>query len=515
MAVFFILGASILIVYTIQKYLELQRAARSVQYFPGAKELFSSGSAVVHMVKRFVLGASSHEQEIWAVKHKPFAEAGWDATVNISLLPSTSIILSLADAAAIKEVITTRARFPKPVKDYKILTFFGDNIIASEGEEWKRYRKIAAPAFGERNNNLVWDETMAVMSDLFDNVWGSQKIIVVDQALDITVPIALFVISAAGFGRKIYWREDKVPPNHKLSFKDAIYEVSLNSLTKVMVPDWAMGLNEHTRKVRLAFQELESYMLEMASHRRHSEQKEENYDLLSALLDAGADDPTFTDRDLTGNIFIFLIAGHETSAHTLCYALALLALYPSEQEILLQHIKSILPNDKLPTYDEMPRLTYSLAVINEALRMFPPVPGIPKSSAEDTSLTISNNAGEQRIVPVPRGIRVTINTAALHHNPRYWKDPEEFRPARFMDPDWPRDAFIPFSAGARACIGRRFAEIELVVALTMMVMRYKIEVKEEPQFARETFEERKARVLASKAGLTTTPLRVPLVFTQR
>jgi cytochrome P450 len=98
---------------------------------------------------------------------------------------------------------------------------------------------------------------------------------------------------------------------------------------------------------------------------------------------------------------------------------------------------------------------------------------------------------------------------------RYWKDPEEFQPARFLDPDWPRDAFIPFSAGPRACIGRKFSETEGVAVLTMLVQKYIIEVKEEPQFAAETFAERRTRVLAPKLGLTLTPEHVPLVFKRR
>ncbi|KAF8823725.1 hypothetical protein HHX47_DHR9000191 [Lentinula edodes] len=392
----------------------------------------------------------------------------------------------------LQEVTTARARFPKPVEQYKVLSFFGDNIVASEGEDWKRYRKIAAPAFSDRNNKLIWDETVRIILDLFENVWGSQESIVIDHALTITLPIALFVLGAAAFGRRISWKDDEgIPPNHQMSFKDAIHEVSMNCFIKVIFPDWAMGLTEHTRRVRLAFEELDSHMLEMISKRRNAEKKEERHDLLSSLLDASADDPTFTDRDLTGNIFIFLVAGHETTAHTLCFTFALLALYPDQQEILYQHIKSVLADGRLP------------------------VNGIPKYSAEDTSLTVGNATGDKLVLPVPQGTAITINTVGLHYNPRYWKDPEEFRPSRFLEPDWPRDAFLPFSAGPRACIGRKFFETEGIAILTLLISRYKIEVKEEPQFASETFEERKARVLASKPGLTITPIQVPLVFKRR
>ena len=105
---------------------------------------------------------------------------------------------------------------------------------------------------------------------------------------------------------------------------------------------------------------------------------------------------------------------------------------------------------------------------------------------------------------------------------RYWKDPYEFRPQRFME-DWPKDAFLPFSGGARQCIGRRyvnsslslqyfftennskrFSETESIAILTILIQRYRVEVLEEPQFASETYEERYKRVLAVTAGITNT-----------
>jgi cytochrome P450 len=517
MAKLLLLGTSLLVLYAIRKYVEFRRIVKPFQSYSYVTELFSQDSIVAFFLpkirgitKGMILNAS------WLEKHKPYTEAGFDATVNVALFPTMKVSLSLADAAAIKEVGTARARFPKPLVMYKILTFFGNNIVASEGEEWKKHRKPAAPSFSDGNNKLVWDETEKIMLDLFENIWAARDTIFLEHALNITFQIALYVIGAAGFGQRMSWEDEEgVPPNHRMTFKDAMQQVSTNLLTKLMVPDWAMGFTKRTRKVRLAFEELDGYLLEMISKRRNAERKEERYDLLSSLLDASADDPTFTDRELIGNIFIFLVAGHETTAHTLCYALGLLALYPDQQEILFQHIQSILPNGRLSAYEDMPRLTHSMAVFYEALRMFPVASSLSKYSAEDTSLKVSNNSGESYILPVPRDTTIRINIVGTHYNPRYWKDPEEFQPARFLDPDWPRDAFIPFSTGPRACIGRKFSETEGIAVLTMLVQRYTIEVKEEPQFVAETFAERRTRVLATKVTPGLTPVRVPLVLKRR
>ncbi|KAL0062629.1 hypothetical protein AAF712_010466 [Marasmius tenuissimus] len=396
---------------------------------------------------------------------------------------------------------------------------FGNNIVASEGELWKKYRKIASPAFNDRNNKLVWDETVRIVLDLFDNVWMN-KDIEVDHVIDVTLPIALFVIGVAGFGRRISWKDDTIlPSGHKLTFKEALSTVSEDIFIKVLCPDALLGATERLRRVKSAFEELDKYMLEMINGRRHAEKKEERYDLFSSLLDAN-DLPTndgevpLTERELMGNIFIFLLAGHETTAHTLAYTFGLLAFYQEEQEILYQHIRSIIPDGRIPTYEEMPLFTQSLAVFYETLRLFPPVCAIPKVSAEDTILVAENAAGETKAVPIPQGTSITLSVSGLHYNPKYWKDPHEFKPSRFRE-NWPRDAFLPFSGGARACIGRKFFETEGIAILTILISNYKISLKEEPQFVGETTEQKKARIFATKPGITIAPIRMPLVFTHR
>ncbi|KAG8843500.1 hypothetical protein FRB91_003314 [Serendipita sp. 411] len=102
---------------------------------------------------------------------------------------------------------------------------------------------------------------------------------------------------------------------------------------------------------------------------------------------------------------------------------------------------------------------------------------------------------------------------ALHYNPKYWKDPHEFRPERFMG-DYNRDAFYPFAAGPRACMGRRFAEIEALTFLANLVIAYRFEGT--PLSDRETLEERNARLLRwSMGSITIHPEKVPLTMIRR
>ncbi|KAK7683816.1 hypothetical protein QCA50_013192 [Cerrena zonata] len=180
----------------------------------------------------------------------------------------------------------------------------------------------------------------------------------------------------------------------------------------------------------------------------------------------------------------------------------------------IKDLMKAFPDGSTPTYDDINKLKYVECVLNETLRMFPPVVGAPKRAAEDTSLVSVNALGEKVVVPVPAGTTINLMIGDLHYNPRYWDDPHTFKPSRFLE-DWPRDAFLPFSGGVRSCLGRRFAELENMVFLSMLVMKYKLTIKPEPEFACETFGEKRDRILKYKQGLTITPIHVPLVFTRR
>ncbi|KAF9048947.1 614/534 cytochrome P450 [Panaeolus papilionaceus] len=522
---------SAVFLYLVRRGAAYRNAVKSIQGLRGHRVPIAPYSVLGMIIRRIpgvcsVLGLTLNTNFVQEWGYDVYAKdgLGWDIRSMVTMLPAADPFIFLADAAAIKEVMTYRARFSKPVHFYDPLSFFGQNIVASEGEQWKKYRRAAAPAFTERNNKLVWEETTRVMNELFEGEWKGQQSITVDHCLNITHPIALFVISCAAFGQNISWGNDRsLPLGHKLSFKQAIRIMSEDFFIPLIVPKWALGLTKRTETAGRALDELRQYLFEMIHCRLHTD-KVERHDLFSMLLEENSQhlhNAALTDDELIGNIFLFLIAGHEasdsypTTSHTLAFALGLLALYPDEQERLYQHVQTVLTDGRSPTYADVNSLSYSLAVFQETLRLFPPVSAIPKVSTEDTTLPFRNLEGDIKRIPVPKGTYITIHVPGVHYNPRYWPDPKVFKPSRFLEPEWPREAFIPFSGGARACLGRRFSEIEAVVVLTSFVSKYKITIKEEPQFANETFEQRKARVLSSDTGLSLTPLRVPLVFTRR
>jgi len=418
----------------------------------------------------------------------------------------------------LKEITSSRHKFPKPHELYEAVNFWGPNILTAEGTAWQRHRKPIAPAFSERNNRFVWDESMRIVSEMFvSKPWRGRSVVEVKHIVDITLPMALFVIGVAGFGKRVGWDEDEViPPDHKLSFKDALHTVATNIPLRIVLPKWAFQLRKAWRHAKLSFDELDLYMRELIQARRAATVKEERFDVFAGLMDAtdDADDEKaqLTDTELVSNIFIFQAAGHETTAHTLAFTFGLLALYPDEQENLYQHITSIAADGRIPAYDEYNKFTYCIAVLYETMRLYPPGLFVVKQCAEDTFLPTSSGKG----IAVPAGTPLVMNFCALHRNSNFWAEPNAFRPARFTEPDCPRDAFMPFSAGSRGCIGRRFFETEAIAFLVQIVAQYRIALVDDPEWAGiKDIELKREKALRPKLGATMAPARLPLRFTKR
>ena len=116
-------------------------------------------------------------------------------------------------------------------------------------------------------------------------------------------------------------------------------------------------------------------------------------------------------------------------------------------------------------YEDTKHLSYTLSVFKESLRLLPVAPNLSKKAYQETYL------GEYFL---PEGTNVVIDAANLHKNPKYWRNPEEFRPERFLEDEVAPNSFIPFSLGSRSCIGQKFAEVEVVIALALILRKYKL-----------------------------------------
>ncbi|CAE7223671.1 unnamed protein product, partial [Rhizoctonia solani] len=149
--------------------------------------------------------------------------------------------------------------FVKSTELYKVLRDFGSNLLVVEGEEWRRQRRIAAPAFSDRNNRLVWDTTKRFVDKATDSWELKKPTIIHDVRKDFTSPISLCIIAKAAFGQDISVETDITPTGHKLTFGDALSMAAKTLHLPLVLPSWAWELRESWSKAKQAHDELRVY----------------------------------------------------------------------------------------------------------------------------------------------------------------------------------------------------------------------------------------------------------------
>ncbi|KZO90319.1 cytochrome P450 [Calocera viscosa TUFC12733] len=513
--------------------------------------LFRTAPSGVHLQythPQFLLAPVLRHYPQWDVgdyraKGTPYEKAGVSIIAATPLMaPEPNVWVS--DPLALKAVGGDRHLFPKQTELYDVISFYGPNLVTTEGDEWRRHRAASKAAFGEGNNMLVWRESMRVVREwfaAFEAQGGKELGGKVVDAHDVMTELALLIITSAGFGRHIplssaqpptasskHSSQDlsTIPPGFKLPFVPALLTaVSGMNLQSLMTkyPLLKSLPVEAFQGTKLAYAELREYLRGMVEETRAEMRAEgegqrasggEEADLFKLLIRANEDEEglgqKLSDDELLSTTYVFLLAGHETTANTLAFACALLALNPSVQAKLRAEADSVFPTlpspeEALASYrEDMPRLKYAEATFRETLRLFPAEVRLTKRAARDTVLRGTYlKTGEKYDMPVPAGTIVWLDVWAAHTMQEWWgADAAEFKPERFFDTDeykWPRDAYMPFSLGARSCIGARFATLEGMVILSHLVREYEICLT--PEMEALPLEERKNQMLSWAIGV--------------
>lgn len=231
------------------------------------------------------------------------------------------------------------------------------------------------------------------------------------------------------------------------------------------------------------------------------------FDIISHLLKGqgireGDQEPPLSNEEVIGNLFLFVIAGHETSASSILLCILLLALHPTSQQAVQRDLDEVLNGRSLSKLDydhDLPRLLDGRlgAVLNEQLRLQSPAPSIPKMVTSEQQPIL---VGDKQVVLPPNTI-IRICEQGVHMNPKYWpfgspedinnpafehnngwNDLGEFKPERWATREGPNNfkprpgSFLPFSLGQRSCLGKRFAQIEIVAALAVIFSQFSVEL---------------------------------------
>jgi cytochrome P450 len=340
----------------------------------------------------------------------------------------------------------------------------GEGLFSSEGDTWRRQRRIIQPAFDRRRIAalvpLITDSTAAMLDE-----WAQHA----DRGtpLDLTTAmtgLTLDIIGRAFFGVDLRGEGAEIGD----ALRVALAYVNRRTMSLFPMPT---GL-PFPRNVRFrrALRTLDDAVSRIIQERRRVEQPDAG-DLLSLLLVARDPDTGegMSDAELRDQVMTFVLAGHETTALALAWALCLLALHPEIDARLRQEVRSVLAG-RAPTLDDLARLPYARMVLDETLRLYPPVWAFPREAIADDRID-----GYR----IRAGSTVAIIPYITHRHPAVWSEPARFDPERFSPTaagTRPRYAYLPFGGGPRQCIGSEFALMEAQLALAMIVHDYRVVV---------------------------------------
>lgn len=368
--------------------------------------------------------------------------------------------LLVSDLPAIEKVLVEQHRNYIKHKFFwrHVTAVFGKGLLTSEGDLWQRQRRLAAPAFAARQLR-GYDDAMVALTRRMLGGWKDGEIIDIHpEMMGLTLRIAAKTLFDSEVERDIH--------DMDRAMNDLIVEVASRYKRPFLIPD-ALPLPGHLRYQR-AIRTVERVVSSMIAERRASG-LDHRSDFLSRLMAARDDaDRPMSDSLLRDEAITLLLAGHETTALALSWTWFLLGRHSPAQARIAAEIADVI-GDRPVTADDLPRLKFTESVVMEAMRLYPPAWAIGRESVQPFDL-----GGYS----FPTGTTIFIIPWVLHRDPRYFEEPETFRPERWMgdlERKLPRFAYMPFGGGPRICIGQRFAMMEAVLALTTMVQRFSME----------------------------------------
>lgn len=356
--------------------------------------------------------------------------------------------------------------------------WLGTGLLTSTGTKWRQRRKMLTPTFH-----------FTILADFLE-VMNEQAEILVEKlekqagkgpfnCFSHVTLCALDIICETAMGKKIYAQS-----NSDSEYVTCVYKMSDIVSRRQRQPWYWPDLvyyyfgegKEHDRTLKV----LHSFTSKVINQRAESISNMESdsetdgkkrrafLDMLLKTTDDKGN--SMSHQDIQEEVDTFMFEGHDTTAAAMNWALHLLGSHPEVQHKVHQELQEVLGSSERPiNTEDLKKLKYLECVIKEALRLYPSVPFFARTICQDCQINGFK---------VPKGSNVIIITYALHRDPRYFPEPEEFRPERFLPENSvgrPVYAYVPFSAGLRNCIGQRFALMEEKVVLASILRNFTVE----------------------------------------
>ncbi len=382
--------------------------------------------------------------------------------------PGRNIFMPNTHELVRKILVTEASRYPKSDMLDSILTLLiGNAVFVANGKEWQRQRRLIDPAFAHAKLKRVFPAMIAAVNQLlerFDKKADEATVEIDEEMTHITADVIFRTIFSVTLNEK---QAKQLFDDFNL-FQETAFKVGF-----IKALNWPNLFFLKKRKAKQAAQNIraliEPFVLERFERYQNGEKLTES-DILGSLITA-IDPETgigFTRDELVDQAAFLFLAGHETSASALSWALYLIANSPDVQERLHREAVAAF-GDREPAYEDMTSLAFVRDVFQETLRLYPPVGFLPRQATQ---------CEHMRGKPIKPGDVMMISPWLIHRHTDYWENPDAFDPDRYADGasrESLRQAYLPFSMGPRVCTGAGFAKQEAVIVLASLVRRYRFE----------------------------------------
>lgn len=388
---------------------------------------------------------------------------GWGDYVSFPVAGIYLVLINHPDG--VSHVLSRSGDRYKKSDTYRHLKLLvGEGLLTSEGDLWRRQRRIVQPLFRKRElgrfTPLITHSTAEMLGE-----WRRRP---PNQPIDLSVEmtrLTLHVVGRALLGADLGDDVDVIGEQMGVALP-----FLLNRLSGLFnVPLW-MPMPSHLR-FRRAIRELDRIVDGLIAERSAGGAAADSKDLLTMLVNAR--DPETGEamgaRQLRDEVVTFLVAGHETTANALVWILYQIANHPQVEERLLAEAREVL-GERTPTAEDLPNMPYTRGVILEGMRLYPPVWVVEREALADDVVM-----GHR----IPQGSWLLLPTYTVHRHPKFWDDPERFDPERFLperSAGRHKAAYFPFGAGQRKCIGEAFAMFEMQLAVPMLLRAFHLEL---------------------------------------
>ncbi|MBF6547118.1 cytochrome P450 [Nocardia brasiliensis] len=356
--------------------------------------------------------------------------------------------------------------------EYEILrALLGVSLFTDEDESWQRHRTMLTPMFAKRHVHGLIDlmlEPIEASVARLDAQPGRVEVDMVGEMVEPTLNVVGNALFGQQFGRIAVGMSPLVTDGLRFAERlERLFIVAAPPKQAWRALAWValtpIPLPPPLRRIQRIARTLDREVWQVVDDRRAH--PTDSPDLLDHLLHAADEQGSLPVRRVRDEALTFMLAGHETTANALSWMWYLLALNPTARTRLLDEVDSVL-GGRRPTAADLPRLPWTAACFQEAMRYFSPAWAIPRVAIADDVIDGHH---------IRKGTTVVIPTHHIHHDARWWPNPEEFDPARFLPGagrERARSAYLPFGGGKRICIGSSFAVMESVLITAAMSQRF-------------------------------------------